>query len=104
MSPHTVIEIPVFLDVQDVMASMKCARTTAYAHMRKALGRLPGARGHLRVPVYVWQRYVRMQFDPEAAAARPRFGQRDKRDESATGPIPITRPRTKPRPGSRGTD
>jgi hypothetical protein len=54
-----VIDIPVFLDVGDVMASMKCTRTTAYAHVRRAVGRMPGARGQLCVPVYVWDRYAR---------------------------------------------
>ncbi|HMJ14092.1 MAG TPA: hypothetical protein VK524_21895 [Polyangiaceae bacterium] len=99
MSSPRMIEIPVFVDVHDVMGSMKCSRTTAYAHMRAALRRAPGVRGHIRVPLYVWQRYVQAQFDPESSAhARPIRA--TKQDVSIAVPIPITRPRTKPWSGS----
>jgi len=96
MKSSNVVEIPVFVDVDDVRASMKCSRTMAYAHMRAALGRAPGERGQIRVPVYVWRRYVLARFDPEArqcpSPLKPRApkGQPD-------GPIQITRPRTRPR-------
>jgi hypothetical protein len=95
MKPGNVVEIPVFIDVDDVMASMKCSRTMAYVHMRAALGRAPGERGQIRVPVYVWHRYVRAHFDPEgsprACAPKPPAA------NGSASPIPITRPRTKPR-------
>jgi len=99
MSSPRLIELPAFVDVHDVMGSMKCSRTTAYAHMRAALQRTPGMRGSIRVPLYVWQRYVQAQFDPESSAthARP-----TRPAVSVAVPIPITRPRTKPRSGSQG--
>jgi hypothetical protein len=95
MKPSNVVEIPVFVDVDDVRASMKCSRTMAYAHMRAALGRTAGERGQIRVPVYVWQRYVQARFDPEARQCRSPA----KRTPSILpdGPIQITRPRTTPR-------
>jgi hypothetical protein len=101
VNPPNVIDIPVFIDVHDVMDSMKCSRTTAYAHMRAALRRMPGERGQLRVPVYVWHRYVRARFDradqPEAVPRRARPSGQHVTIPTA---IPITRPRTKPRTDS----
>lgn len=84
-----VIPIPVFVDVHDVMASMKCSESTAYAHMRAAIDRRPGERGLLRVPVYVWQRYVEQMFDPNVEGPEPERG-------TAVCPVRITRPRLKP--------
>jgi hypothetical protein len=96
MKPSHVIEIPVFIDVNDVQASMKCSRTMAYAHMRAALGRAAGERGQIRVPVYVWHRYVQARFDPEGEQ-RARASRPPPSDGVSGGPISITRPRTKPR-------
>jgi len=87
MSSGRVVPIPVFIDVRDVMESMKCGRAMAYEHMRRAIGRKPGQRGQLRVPVYVWQRYVEITFDPQAGATPPA--------EPAECPVRITRPRTR---------
>ena len=83
-----VVPIPVFIDVHDVMRTMKCSRSNAYAHMRAAIGRRPGERGQLRVPIYVWQQYVERQFEPARAGVR--------RAEQGACPIPITQARTKP--------
>lgn len=88
MSDDVVVPIPVFIDVHDVMRTMKCSRTRAYDHMRAAIGREAGERGQLRVPVYVWHRYVQRTFEPGGS----------RRNEEPSGVIPITRARTKPNP------
>ena len=44
----------------------------AYGHMRASLGREPGERGQLRVPVYVWLRYVQARFDRGLQHALPK--------------------------------
>ena len=97
MPEHLPVVVPLFIDVTDVMRSMKCSRSRAYEHMRAALGRQPGERGQSRVPLYVWERYVRERFDPEARHAR--VGRAPK--EGTTTPrhpgLRLTRPRTKPR-------
>jgi len=93
----TIVELPVFIDVHDVMRSMKCSRTMAYGHMRKALGRAPGERGQLRVPVYVWLRYVQRRFDREHERPQPGRRASSVKEVTAATAIPITRPRTKPR-------
>ena len=67
---RSLIAVPLFIDVTDVIRSMKCSRSGACEHMRAALGRQPGERGQSRVPLYVWERYVRKRFDPEARARR----------------------------------
>lgn len=93
-----VINLPVFVDVHDVRKTMKCSRSVAYEHMRRAVGRQTGQRGQLRVPLYVWREYVDLHFNPksvtvEVVELRP---PRD-RKSFATNRIRITRPRTKPR-------
>ena len=99
MLRHATIAIPLFIDVGDVMGSMKCSRSRAYEHMRAALGRRPGERGQSRVPLYVWERYVRQRFDPEAretlVASTP-----NRKAAGTLRPLRITRPRTAPRDGA----
>jgi len=97
MNSSNVIELPVFVDVHDVMRSMKCSRTMAYGHMRAALGRAPGERGQLRVPLYMWHRYVRARFDRERVPTPPRQSRPSAQRAPTSGPITLTRPRTKPR-------
>lgn len=97
MSERILTVVPLFIDVEDVMRSMKCSRSRAYEHMRAALGRQPGERGQSRVPVYVWERYVRQRFDPEARSAGVEQARTDRRAETTRVGLRITRPRTKPR-------
>ena len=97
MKLSNVVELPVFIDVQDVIGSMKCSRTMAYGHMRAALGRAPGERGQLRVPLYVWHRYIQARFDRERTPTTPRRVQSSARPTPTSSPIALTRPRTKPR-------
>lgn len=85
-----VVPIPIFIDVHDVMASMKCGRATAYAHMRRAIGRKPGERGALRVEVYRWQRYVDSLYGESSATLTPT-------KTALRSPLKVTLPRTKPR-------
>src|SRR5689334_19276936 len=87
------VAVPLFIDVADVMGSMKCSRSRAYEHMRSALGRKPGERGQSRVPLYVWERYVREKFDPQVRASSFAPPQR----EAARPQIRMAQPRTKPR-------
>ncbi len=47
-----------FVRVKDVMRALGCSRSLAYEHLRRAAQRMPGARGLLRVPVRVWEKYV----------------------------------------------
>src|SRR6266852_3177668 len=47
-----------FVRVKDVMRALGCSRSLAYEHLRRAAQRTPGARGLLRVPVRVWEKYV----------------------------------------------
>jgi hypothetical protein len=98
-----VLELPVFVDVTDVMNSMKCSRSAAYEHLRKAGGRLPGQRGQLRVPIYVWLRYVRARFDPESRACE-RLRRGRPRKTSSFSRIEVTRPRTQPRNATPETE
>lgn len=96
MPENLPVAVPLFIDVTDVMRSMKCSRSRAYEHMRGALGRLPGERGQSRVPLYVWECYVRERFDPDARNA----GARTRKDETTAPGRPglrVTRPRTQPR-------
>jgi hypothetical protein len=103
MNTSKVIELPVFIDVHDVMRSMKCSRTMAYGHMRAALGRAPGERGQLRVPLYVWHRYVQARFDRERAPTPARQSGSSAQRAPTSAPIALTRPRTKPRTQTRAT-
>lgn len=96
MPETTSVVVPLFIDVGDVMRSMKCSRSRAYEHMRAALGRQPGERGQSRVPLYVWERYVRERFDPEARNARS--GRTSQKQTAPRHPaLRVTRPRTEPR-------
>jgi hypothetical protein len=104
MTHSNVVELPVFIDVHDVMRSMKCSRTMAYGHMRAALGRAPGERGQLRVPLYVWHRYVRARFDRERSPASPRRSAPSAQRAPTSSPIAVTRPRTKSRSQTRTPD
>lgn len=54
----TVLPHPACVTAADVAAELRCSRAAAYEHMRRAVGRLPGARGMLRVPRATWDRYV----------------------------------------------
>jgi hypothetical protein len=94
---RSLIAVPLFIDVMDVMRSMKCSRSRAYEHMRAALRRQPGERGQSRVPLYVWERYVRERFDPEAGGAAADRVAKTRHGEVARPPLRMTRPRTKPR-------
>lgn len=97
MKHDNVIELPVFIDVHDVMRSMKCSRTMAYSHMRAALSRAPGERGQARVPLYVWLRYVKARFDRESAPATSVRTSLAEQALQSSSPVRVTRPRTKPR-------
>ena len=101
MPDDRAVVVPLFIDVEDVMRSVKCSRSKAYEHMRAALGRQPGERGQSRVPLYIWERYVRKRFDPEARSTG------DQRALNATAQRPslrMTQPRTKPRPPTPARD
>ena len=92
MGDERVIPIPIFVDVEDVMRTMKCKRATAYVHMRRAVGRKPGQRGLLRVPVYLWQRYVdHLYCAPDLSAPAPSGTQKASRP-----PLRVTHERKKP--------
>ena len=95
MKPPNVVDLPVIIDVHDVMGSMKCSRTTAYRHMRAALGRAPGERVQLRVPL------LRMAPLRASAPTLPRQTGPSAQQAPTAGPVPLTRPRTKPRSQSR---
>jgi len=59
-----------FIDAGDVAHALKVSRSTAYEHLRRAAGRPPGSRGLLRVPVRVWERYVKEVFEwPSSGSA-----------------------------------
>jgi hypothetical protein len=96
MPEHVQVVVPLFIDVADVMRSMKCSRSRAYEHMRAALGRRPGERGQSRVPLYVWERYVRERFDPALREA-PATSMQVPKAAGTLQPLRITRPRTAPR-------
>lgn len=57
-----VIPITVFVRAQDVEGALGCSRATAYEHLRQAARRPEGTRGMLRVPVAVWEAYVKEKF------------------------------------------
>ncbi len=54
-----VLPITVFVSAADVMRALGCSKTVAYEHLRRAARRAPGTRGLLRVPVAVWEDYLR---------------------------------------------
>ena len=82
----SLIAVPLFIDVTDVMRSMRCSRSRAYEHMRAALGRQPRERAQSRVPLYVWERYVRERFDPEARGAAAERVAKTRQGEMAPSP------------------
>jgi hypothetical protein len=59
--PMPSVDITIFVDAEDVQRALKCSRTSAYGHLRKATGRTNG-RGMLRAPVSVWEEYVSEVF------------------------------------------
>jgi len=61
MSKH--VSITQFVDASDVQQSLKCSRSKAYEHLRRAAGRRPSERGMLRVPARLWERYVKETFE-----------------------------------------
>ncbi len=87
MPPGKIIPIAPFLRVENVMESMQCSRAMAYSHMRRAIGRRPGERGQLRVPLPVWERYVARLFDPDYKPSEKAA------TNTSVSPVPITRPR-----------
>jgi len=106
--------VPMFVSAVEVRRSLGCSRSLAYEHLRRAAGREPGARGLLRVPLDVWERYEVLSCSGSsgvaasgtagstrtagaspaprgAAIARPPSASPG--SGSATPPIPITQPR-----------
>lgn len=53
-----VIDLEPYVAADDVVRQLGCARASAYRHLRRAAGRLAGARGLLRVSVRVWSDYL----------------------------------------------
>ena len=51
-------ELPEFVDVNDVMRTLKVSRYTAYMHLRRARGAAPGTRGMSRCEVGAWRAYL----------------------------------------------
>lgn len=47
-----------YVGARDVVAQLGCSRAAAYRMLAEAAGRLPGARGMLRVPMATWERYL----------------------------------------------
>ena len=90
-----VFAITQFVTVADVQEALQCSRTTAYEHLRRAAGRKAGDRGMLRVAVRTWERYVAQAFSEQARRPGPARARPATTPE--VGPIPITRPRTKPK-------
>lgn len=118
-----VIDLPTYYELADVRKMTGWKERTAYKHMRLAVGRAPGKRGTLRVPMATWQRYVRevLGWEPSEstnAAVSGGAGTTTRRarssgkalsaatrrvlshsSESANDPltIPVIKPRVKPR-------
>lgn len=63
-----VVPITVFVTADDVEGALGCARATAYDHLRRAARRCAGQRGMLRVPVAVWEAYVKEYFQCEVGS------------------------------------
>lgn len=71
----------------DVMQRHQLARSTAYEHMRRALGRPRGVRGVLRVPVHVWDRYYASLSADPVPEPEPRRWTKPKRAEEKGPPV-----------------
>lgn len=78
---------PPDLTPADVMARHQLARSTAYEHMRRALGRPRGVRGVLRVPVHVWDRYYASLSAKPGPAPAPRRWAKPTRAEQKVPPV-----------------
>ena len=86
-----VIAITQFVTAADVMQALQCSRSTAYEHLRRAAGRLPGDRGMLRVAMATWERYAERTFGGVPTRLKPSgVASRGPVEQS---PIRITRPR-----------
>jgi hypothetical protein len=111
-----------FVDAADVQAALKCSRSTAYYHLRRASGRTSGTGTLLRVPLRTWERYAREVFEchgsgncpaepfrrsstiaTASGASKARAAPIERRlkmlhgDSSGKPKIPIPQPRTKRR-------
>ncbi len=88
--PPRDLRVTKMVAAEDVVAALGCARSTAYQHMRAALGGTrTGKRGLVRVPVKAWEAYVERTFGatlptPRSVARAPR---------PIPPPSPITRAR-----------
>jgi hypothetical protein len=110
--------LTVWIGPEHVVRSRGCAYTTACDLMRECLGRQPGERGLLRVPLPVWERFLmrkarltvstRTKVDPppglisptrRGSSARTPDGSTSRRNEKASSPEEIreTQPRIKKR-------
>lgn len=95
------------LTPEDIRAALKCSRSTAYAHMRRALGRGPGEGGLLRIHPDVWEQYARTLWgNSSETKAAPRSTRRPATrgqprlrlivdNDTSAGGIRPTQPRTK---------
>lgn len=115
------VDITQFIDASDVQRALKCSRSKAYEHLRRAAGRGPNERGMLRVPARLWERYVKEIFEWHGSGSARVSGKssittemvgvgsrapsaptsRQPRllvvESSERPKIPIPRPRTRPR-------
>ncbi len=53
------VPITGFVSYRDVMEAIRCSKSAAYRHLRKAVGRPNGTHKALRAPVDMWERYAR---------------------------------------------
>src|SRR5687767_13333103 len=104
-----------FIRAKDVVKALGCSKSTAYAHLRRAAGRVDGDRTLLRVPLSLWEQYLRKAFPCDSSSGEeigtagstkvafaskgPRAVMTAKRPRSSPDSgslmprIPITRPR-----------
>lgn len=71
VSAARVLPITIFVSVEDVIAALRCSRSLAYDHLRRASGRPAGTRGLLRVPSLRWEDYLREQQGEQRLIGRP---------------------------------
>src|SRR5512132_1394745 len=90
-----VLPLTKFVSVDDVIEALGVKRCTAYAHLRQAARRGPGARGLLRVPLLVWARSVAEVVGWESSSAGRSTTATSTRTASGSsgGPAATTRPR-----------
>ena len=53
----------------EAMQALGCSRSTAYEHLRRAAGRIEATGRLLRVPVEVWEHYVKENFSCSSTSA-----------------------------------